>query len=79
VLGTGINPGFLMDTLVITLTAVCQKIEKIEAVRVNRTKKRVLLTLRVSHGLRVVHVNPKRRFLTLTESVDRVMITRGIV
>lgn len=34
VLGTGINPGFLMDTLVITLTAVCQKIEKIEAVRV---------------------------------------------
>jgi len=34
VLGTGINPGFLMDTLVITLTAACQKIEKIEAVRV---------------------------------------------
>jgi len=34
VLGTGINPGFLMDTLVITLTAVCQKIEKIEVVRV---------------------------------------------
>ena len=38
-LDTGINLGFLMDTLVITLTAVCQKIEKIEAVRVNRTKK----------------------------------------
>ena len=34
VLGTGINPGFLMDTLVITLTTVCQKIERIEAVRV---------------------------------------------
>lgn len=33
VLGTGINPGFLMDTLVITLTAVCQRIEKIEATR----------------------------------------------
>ena len=39
VLGTQINPGFLMDTLVITITAVCQKIEKIEAVRANRTKK----------------------------------------
>jgi 4-hydroxy-tetrahydrodipicolinate reductase len=39
VLGTGINPGFLMDTLVITHTAVCQKIEKIEATRVNRPKK----------------------------------------
>ena len=34
VLGTGINPGFLMDTLVITLTAPCQRIEKIEATRV---------------------------------------------
>ena len=34
VLGTGINPGFLMDTLVITLTTVCQKIERVEAVRV---------------------------------------------
>ncbi len=34
VLGTGINPGFLMDTLVIALTAVCQSINRIEAVRV---------------------------------------------
>ena len=34
VLGTGINPGFLMDSLVITLTTVCQKIERIEAFRV---------------------------------------------
>ena len=27
----------------------------------------------------MVHVNPKGLFLTLTELVDRVMITRGIV
>src|SRR4030066_384596 len=41
-LGTGINPGFLMDTLVITLTGVCQKIDKIKAVRVmNAATRRV--------------------------------------
>jgi 4-hydroxy-tetrahydrodipicolinate reductase len=40
VLGTGINPGFLMDTLVITLTAVCQKIDKITATRVMDAGKR---------------------------------------
>ncbi|MGQ9460743.1 MAG: NAD(P)H-dependent amine dehydrogenase family protein [Candidatus Bathyarchaeaceae archaeon] len=33
VLGTGINPGFLMDTLVITLTSVCQKVERIRVTR----------------------------------------------
>jgi 4-hydroxy-tetrahydrodipicolinate reductase len=34
VVGTGINPGFLMDTLVITLTAPCEKVDKIEVARV---------------------------------------------
>ncbi|MDH5532664.1 MAG: saccharopine dehydrogenase NADP-binding domain-containing protein, partial [Candidatus Bathyarchaeota archaeon] len=33
VLGTGINPGFLMDTLIIALTGVCQKVETIKMVR----------------------------------------------
>lgn len=34
VLGTGINPGFLMDTLPIFLTTVCQKVEEIKVERV---------------------------------------------
>ena len=34
VLGTGVNPGFLMDTLPITLTALCQSVERIEITRV---------------------------------------------
>lgn len=33
VLGTGINPGFLMDTLVIVLTAPCQEIKSIKVER----------------------------------------------
>lgn len=52
VLGTGINPGFLMDTFVITLTAVCQKIEKIRAVRVmNAATRRVPFQKKIGAGL----------------------------
>lgn len=52
VLGTGINPGFLMDTLVITLTAVCQKIEKIKAVRImNAATRRVPFQKKIGAGL----------------------------
>lgn len=35
VLGTGINPGLIMDLLVITLTGACYDVEHIEAKRVN--------------------------------------------
>lgn len=35
VLGTGINPGFVLDLLVITLTGACSHIEAITATRVN--------------------------------------------
>ncbi len=35
VLGTGVNPGFVLDTLVICLTGVCSDISYIKAVRVN--------------------------------------------
>lgn len=35
VLGTGINPGFVLDLLVLALTGTCEKVESIKAVRVN--------------------------------------------
>jgi hypothetical protein len=54
VLGTGINPGFLMDTFVITLTAVCQKIEKIKAARVmNAATRRLPFQKKIGAGLTV--------------------------
>ena len=34
VLGTGINPGFVMDTLVLVLTGACQHINRIAVTRV---------------------------------------------
>jgi 4-hydroxy-tetrahydrodipicolinate reductase len=52
VLGTGINPGFLMDTLVITLTAPCEKIEKVEATRVmNAATRRLPFQKKIGAGL----------------------------
>lgn len=35
VLGTGINPGFVLDLLIITLTGVCAQVDSITAKRVN--------------------------------------------
>jgi hypothetical protein len=60
VLGTGINPGFLMDTLVIALTAPCQKIEKIEVVRViNAATRRVPFQKKIGAGLTVEEFKQK--------------------
>lgn len=60
VLGTGINPGFLMDTLIITLTAVCQKIEKIKGVRVmNAATRRTPFQKKIGAGLSLEEFDKK--------------------
>lgn len=38
--GTGVNPGFLMDQLPISLTAVCDRVDRIEVIRVQDASKR---------------------------------------
>ena len=35
VLGTGINPGFMLDALIVMWTSICLRIDRIEAARVN--------------------------------------------
>lgn len=35
VLGTGVNPGFVLDTLIITLSAACRSVKKVRAARIN--------------------------------------------
>ncbi len=35
ILGTGVNPGFVLDTLILTMTGACQVVNKIWASRVN--------------------------------------------
>jgi 4-hydroxy-tetrahydrodipicolinate reductase len=54
VLGTGINPGFLMDTLVIALTAPCEEVNEIHAVRVmNAATRRLPFQKKIGAGLTV--------------------------
>src|SRR4051795_3814575 len=42
VLGTGVNPGFTMDALPITLTGVCERVDRIEVARVQDARIRRL-------------------------------------
>ncbi|MCH8019934.1 dihydrodipicolinate reductase [candidate division KSB1 bacterium] len=52
VVGTGVNPGFSMDVLVLAMSGVCTKIEKIVATRVvDASKRRLPLQKKVGAGL----------------------------
>ncbi len=52
VLGTGINPGFIMDTLVVALTGVCQRVERVRLTRiVDVSTRREQLQRKVGVGL----------------------------
>jgi 4-hydroxy-tetrahydrodipicolinate reductase len=70
VLGTGINPGFLMDTLVITLTSACEKIDKIDVTRVmNAATRRVPFQKKIGAGLTVEEFQEKIRERHITGHV----------
>jgi 4-hydroxy-tetrahydrodipicolinate reductase len=70
VLGTGINPGFLMDTLVIALTAPCQKVERIEVVRViNAATRRFPFQKKIGAGLRTSEFKRKMKGKEITGHV----------
>jgi 4-hydroxy-tetrahydrodipicolinate reductase len=52
VLGTGINPGFLLDTLPIVLTAPCVEVKRVKAVRsIDALKRRTQFQKKVGIGL----------------------------
>jgi len=52
VLGTGVNPGFVMDTLAVCLTGVCRSVDKIEIERVvNASLRRMPLQKKIGSGL----------------------------
>jgi len=52
VLGTGINPGYLMDTLPIMLTGACQRVESIKVTRMmDSSKRRIPYQKKIGTGL----------------------------
>ncbi len=54
VLGTGINPGFLMDTLPLSLTAICLEVNRIEVTRViNASLRRGPFQAKIGSGMSV--------------------------
>ncbi len=54
ILGTGVNPGFAMDKLILTLAAACQSVTRASAHRiVNASKRRQPLQAKIGSGLTV--------------------------
>lgn len=78
VLGTGINPGFMMDTLPVLLTGVCQQVNCVRVRRVvDASKRRLPLQKKIGTGLTVDEFNAKAarkeiRHVGLAESVSLV-------
>lgn len=53
-LGTGVNPGFVMDSMVLALTGACQHVEKIEVSRiVDASTRRLPLQKKIGSGMSV--------------------------
>jgi len=60
VLGTGVNPGFVMDTLAITATGVCQDVKKISAFRIqDASVRRLPFQKKIGAGLTVEEFKAK--------------------
>ena len=70
VLGTGINPGFIMDTLIIALTGVCQKVETIKMTRViDAAMRRASFQKKIGVGLTVDEFKEKMERKVITGHV----------
>jgi len=75
VVGTGVNPGFVMDTLALTLTAACQRLESVRVLRVvDAGTRREALQRKIGAGLSEEEFHrlaqdKKIRHVGLTESL----------
>ena len=75
VVGTGVNPGFAMDTLPITLTAICERVESVRVERVQDARiRRLPFQQKIGSGLTPEQFAEKVKDLSvrhvgLTESV----------
>jgi len=83
VLGTGVNPGFLMDALPLYLTSLCQQVDRIEVIRaINATTRRGPFQKKIGSGMTVKTFNAKMAsgemgHVGLPESVGMFVQTLG--
>src|SRR5690348_2269776 len=78
VLGTGVNPGFAMDALPIALTAVCERVDRIEVWRVQDARvRRLPFQQKIGAGLTAAEFQQKVRagsvrHVGFTESISMI-------
>jgi hypothetical protein len=83
VLGTGINPGFVMDALPIMLTAVCERVDRVEVNRVQDARlRRLPFQQKIGAGLTTEQFQKKVkddsvRHVGLTESIAMIADALG--
>jgi hypothetical protein len=83
--GTGVNPGFVMDKLVLTLAAVSKRVDRARAVRiVDASKRRLPLQKKIGAGMTVEEFRQKVsegtiKHVGLPESVAMVADGLGLV
>ena len=83
VLGTGVNPGFLMDSLPLNLTAICQRVDRIDVTRcMNASLRRGPFQAKIGSGMTVENFNAKMAtgrmgHIGLPESMGMVFHTVG--
>jgi 4-hydroxy-tetrahydrodipicolinate reductase len=83
VLGTGVNPGFLMDSLPLFITAICQRVDRIEVTRViNASVRRGPFQAKIGSGLTVDEFNTRMAagrmgHVGLPESINMIFHTLG--
>jgi len=85
IVGTGINPGYLMDLLPIVVTAPCQEVSSIKVTRMmNSAKRRAPFQKKIGTGLKPdeFHQKIRNREITghvgLTESIQMIVSALGI-
>jgi hypothetical protein len=83
ILGTGVNPGFIMDSLPLCLTAICQQVERIDVTRViNASTRRGPFQAKIGSGMAVDDFNARMAtgrmgHVGLPESIGMVFDTLG--
>ena len=83
VLGTGVNPGFAMDALPITLTAVCERVERVVVNRIQDARiRRLPFQQKIGAGLTTEQFQKKVedgsvRHVGLTESIAMIADALG--
>jgi 4-hydroxy-tetrahydrodipicolinate reductase len=82
VLGTGVNPGFLMDNWVLFMTAVCQEVKRVKAIRIqDASSRRLPFQKKIGAGwtpeeFQKLVDNGTLRHVGITESIS--MIAAGL-